>query len=296
MKLAVIIVSFNTKELLKKCLESVYKNSVDNFEVWVVDNASKDGSVELVKKHFPKAHIIENMENLGFSAGNNLALKKTKADYYLLLNSDTEIKKDSLEKLMEFAGKNDFGIFSCKLVNRDGSFQPNGGDLPLGLSLFSWIAGLDDVTPLLKSVLPSFHRKFLSYYKDGKEVGWVGGTAMMIREDVLKKAGYLDENIFMYGEDVEYCMRAKKKGFKIGWTDGTEIMHLGGGSSSSPKERQWIGELRGLLYIYKKYFGAFNVFILRLILYVFTFLRVIAFFIGGKGGSAKTYAKVLIHI
>ena len=297
MKLALIIVSFNTKDLLKKCLDKVFENNLkENLEVWVVDNASSDGSCEFVKKYFPKVHIIESAENLGFSVGNNLALKKAKADYYLLLNSDTEIKKETLNTLLQFAKNNDFGVFSCKLVNKDGSFQPNAGDLPIGLALFSWIAALDDFIPVVRKFLPSFHRKFSNYYKNGKEVGWVGGTAMMIREDVIKKIGYLDENIFMYGEDVEYCMRANKKGIKIGWTDETSIMHLGGGSSISPKERQWIGEFKGLLYIYGKYFGDFNKFILKLIILVFTVLRMVVFFIGGKPKIAKTYAKVLISI
>lgn len=297
MNLAVIIVSFNTKNLLKKCLESIFRQSSGlNFEVWVVDNASSDGSVEFVKKNFPKVHVIESMENVGFSAGNNSALKRAKADYYLLLNSDTEVKKETFEKLIDFAKQNDFGVFSCKLVNKDGSFQPNAWDLPLGLPLFSWVAALDDFIPVFRTLLPSFHRKFSNYYQNGREVGWVGGTAMMIKKDVLKRVGYLDENIFMYGEDVEYCMRARKKGFKIGWTDETSIMHLGGGSSSFPKERQWTGEFRGLLYIYGKYFGNFSRFILKLVFFLFILLRMVVFFIVGKKNTAKTYAKVLVSI
>jgi len=297
MKLSIIILSYNTKALLEKTINSIFKQKSDlSFQVCVVDNASSDGSAEMIVKKFPQVRLLENSRNLGFSGGVNTALEKIKADYYLLLNSDVEVKEDAIDKLVAFAAEGNYGISGCKLINKDGSFQPNAGDLPVGLPLFVWLSGLDDVLIMVRNFLPSFHRKFKNYYKDGSEVGWISGTAMLITKEVIDKIGMLDENIFMYGEDTEYCLRAKRSGFKIGWTDRSTIMHIGGASSSNPRFNQWVGEFRGLLYIYGKYFGALNKMLLKLTLLLFTLLRMIAFFAIGKGEIAKTYGKVLVSL
>src|SRR5579884_2503339 len=187
MELAVIVLSYKNPPLLKKCLESVFKYPARKMEVWVVDNASGDESVGMVKKNFPQVNVIESSENGGFSKGNNLGLKKAKADYYLLLNPDTEVKEGSLNNLVEFMDKNDYGLASCRLVYPDGSFQPNGGDTPNLWPVFVWISGLDDVLVGINKLLPSFHRKFPEYFRGDRQVGWVGGTAMIIRKSVLEK-------------------------------------------------------------------------------------------------------------
>lgn len=296
--LAIVILNYNTKDLVLKCLESIFKRKWSiTFEVWVVDNASKDTSVKEIRENFPKVKLIINNKNLGFSKGNNLALKKIgkKARYSLLLNSDTEVLPKSLDNLVKFADRSDADIVSCELLNPNGSFQPNGGELPSFLPMFFWLSGIDDVFRKIFP-LPSFHQEDKKYYQDGKEVGWVSGSVMLIKNAVFEKIGFLDSKIFMYGEDVDFCWRAKKAGFKNLWTDRAQIVHIGGASFEKAKLNQWGGELKGLFYLYNKYYGFLAVVGLRILAYFFTVLRIIAFFLLGKRDYAKTYAKIITKI
>lgn len=287
MTLAVVIVNFNTSKLLQECLKSIFtsRQRVD-FEVLVVDNGSSDDSVSLVKRKFPQVRVIEAKENLGFSKGNNLGIKALNADYYLLLNSDTLVEQSVFDELITFAKENFLDIASCKLLNPDRSFQANGGKFPFGLPLWSWLSGLDFLHPSI----PSFHQGNPAYYRD---IDWVGGTAMLIGKKLIDQIGLLDENIFMYAEDVEYCLRAKKKGFKIGWTPTASIVHLGGGSLKNPSLSQRLGELKGLLYIYRKFKGSLSELILKTLIYFFVLLRVIVYLILGRIKEAKVYAQII---
>ena len=296
-ELDVIILNYNTSFLLEKCLISIFEKKWQyQINVVVVDNGSVDNSLKMVKSKFPEVKIFANKENLGFSSGNNVALKNSNAKYCLLLNSDTKISENSLDQLVDFMEETNFAIASCKLFYPDGSFQPNTGDLPLGISLFSWISGVDDLFRILGIDFPSYHRNLRSYYKDKLDVGWVSGTAMMIKRDVLDKVGYLDDKIFMYGEDVEICFRARKKGFKVGWTNKAEIVHIGGGSFKNPQFSQWLGEFKGLLYLYKKNYGFLANVFLRISLYLLIPLRIVVFLLLGKLQYSLTYAKLLPQI
>lgn len=295
--LVIIIVSFNTRDLTLRCLRGIFQKKWQvSFKVWVVDNASTDGTVDEIKRYFgSRVNLVVNEKNVGFAAGNNRALGKDDARYYLLLNSDTEIKDGALDKLVEFMDKTSFGVGSCRLLNKDGSFQPNAGKLPTFWPMFWWLSGLDDIFGNFLS-LPSYQARNRSYYQNGREVGWVSGSVIMIKRDVLEKIGFFDEKIFMYGEDVDFCWRAKKAGFKVGWTDQAEIIHLGGGSSNLPKLRQWLGEFKSLLYLYHKYYGFLSMMGLRLLFFIFILARMVGFAILGKTDYTKTYAKVFINL
>lgn len=294
--LAIIILNYNTKDLLRKTLRSIifgkWKHSI---KIWVVDNASRDGSAEMVKKEFPQAEFIQSDSNLGFAGGNNLALKKAQAHYYLLLNSDTEVTESSLDSILEAMKRNNFDIASCKLINPDGSLQPNAGDLPFGFSLYNWLFGLDDL-PYLKEILPSFHRTSTAYYNKERKVGWISGTAFLISKGVLESVGLLDDNIFMYCEDVDYCIRAAKKGFTIGYSDKAIIKHIGGGSSSNPQFRQWLGEFKELIYLHKKYKGTVSTAGVKTLIYIAIIFRIIGFLILGKPNYSKTYLAILLKL
>lgn len=296
LNLAIIIINFNTEELTLKCLDSIFKNKPKcEFDIWVVDNNSTDGSVKSIKKHFPKINLIESKVNLGFAGGNNLVLKEVEAKYYLLLNSDTLIKSGSLDNLVNFAEHSDYGICSCKLTFPDGAFQPNVGELPTSIPAFLWLSGLDDI--LNKFIkIKSYQARNKDYYSDKIKVGWVSGSVMLIKKEVIDKIGLLDDNIFMYGEDVEYCWRASNAGYKIGWTNQSEIIHISGGSSKTPKYNQWIGELRGLIYIYSKFFGTLLVHLIKLFFYFFILVRTFVFLIIGKISYSRAYAKIFINL
>lgn len=292
--LTISIINYKTKELTEKCLNSILeKKWKTQFDVYIVDNASGDGSLEYLRLKFPKVNFIANDKNSGFAAGHNLVLEKVK-NYALILNSDTEMGEGSLDKLVEFMEDSDFGIASGMLLNSDGSFQPTGGDLPNLGAVFVWLSGLDDFLPG-KENLPSFHRKYKSYYEKG-QVGWVGGTAMIIKKNTLDRIGLLDSKIFMYAEDVEYCFRADKAGIKVGFVTHAQVKHLGGGSLDKPNLGQWLGEFRGLRYVYKKHFGEFEQLVLDILILFFVGVRVVVFTLLGKFNIAKTYVEVLKNI
>lgn len=292
--LAISIVEYNTSGLVKNCLESIlderWKNNVS---VWVLDNASKDDSVSLIKSKFPQVHLIENKKNVGFAAGHNMILKKAKTDYYLVLNSDTLVGKGVIDGMIEFMeDQPDCGIVSCKVLGFDGKLQPNGGDLPFSLSLLSWLFNLESFG--LKN--PSFHRSDLEYYESAHEVGWVSGNFMIIKKALLDKIGYLNGDYFMYFEDVEFCYRAKKSGFSVMINPKFTIKHLSGGSLNDPKFRQWSGEMIGLIKFYRQQFGQFPAFCIKLLVYFTILLRIIAFAIVGNLSYSKTYAKIIFNI
>lgn len=294
--LTIVIISFNTRQLTVNCLKSIFEKEWKyKVDVCLVDNNSYDDSVKKVKELFPKTKILESNKNLGFTGGNNIAFKKINSKYVLLLNSDTIVTPYALDNLMDFIEEENLDIASCKLIDDKGRFQANAGELPALTPLLLWLSGLDDILGKFICV-NSYQALNKCYYKHGRNVGWVSGSAMLVKKEVFKKIGFLDENIFMYGEDVEFCLRAKIAGLKIGWTDRAEIIHLGGGSSNYPKLNQWRGEFKGLLYIYKKYYGLSAAIFLRLLFYIFITLRALAFLFLGKFSYTKTYAKVIFSI
>lgn len=292
--LAISVVNFKSRELIRECLQSIYnKKWKVKVEVWVVDNASGDDSGEFLKKLFPQIKFIQNQKNIGFSAAHNMVLKQVKPRYALVLNPDTQVLAGALDKMVEFMDKHAaVGVASCKVLNFDGSLQPNGGDLPLGLAVLTWLFNLES----LGIHKPSYHRVDADYYEKVNEVGWVSGNFMIIRREVFEKVGFLNESYFMYFEDVEFCYRVKREGFKVMINPEVAIKHLSGGSSSDPKFRQWVGEYKGLIIFYFSLFGILGGMVIRLLIYLSTILRILAFALVGKLDYAKTYGKVLISI
>jgi len=277
---SIIILSWNTKELLKNCLESLKDLKV---EIIVVDNDSTDGSPQMVEGEFPKVKLIKNQKNLGFGAGNNQGMKMAKGDYFLLLNSDTVVKDKAPLKMVEFLAKNkEVGAVGCKLLNSDGSPQPSAGPFPnlwvSAVMLFAehWLGDL---------VRSSFSKV--------KEVDWVMGAALMVRREVIKKAGLMDEGIFMYMDEVEWCYRIKKAGFKVMFYPGAEIIHLLGGSSTTGRRDPILNIYRGLLYFYRKHYPSWQLSILKTMLKL---KAMMAFFLGKLTGNRylkQTYAEAL---
>lgn len=291
--LAIVILHFQTPKLTDDCLKSIFaRNWKVAFKVYLVDNGSDKEFQKQIRKLYPKITVLDPGKNLGFSKGNNLALNEVKSKNYLLLNSDTVLLDKSLDNLYEFASNSEFDIVSCKLLNKDGSLQPNTGALPNFFSLLVWLSGLDDIFKGRLSA-DSYQSCDPGFYQGVKQVGWVSGSVMLVNGEVFKKIGLLDENIFMYGEDVEFCLRAEKAKFKVGWTDQSQIYHLSGGSSKLASLKQWLGEFQGLLYISEKYYGGVYRFALKVFIYFFVLLRVVIFLLLGKIEYSKTYVQIL---
>lgn len=260
MDLSVIIVSYNTKELLRQCLESINVIRDTRYEVIVVDNASTDGSVDFLKglslrkdSPYQRFKLIENKKNLGFAAANNQGIRKAKGDYILLLNSDTVLKGNSLLKLIKFAKKHPrAGVVGCKLLNKDGSDQPSVAPFFTLPRVFLWLFTGD--------------RFLYSSPQKARQVDWVMGAALMAKKEAIKEAGLLDEKFFMYMEEVEWCYRIKKAGWQVWFYPGAKIFHLVRGSSPEGKQRAILGIYEGLIYFYQKHFAPWQLFVLKLLL------------------------------
>lgn len=306
MDVSVIVVNYNTKGLLEKCLFSIYKFTEQiDFEVIVVDNNSKDGSVNMVKKEFPKVHLIVNKENLGFAKANNQGIKVARGRSVFLLNSDAYFIENSIKKLIDRVrpyynpiankteAKSDIRdgpyVISPMILNEDKSIQQSVGFFPHLPQIFYWMSFLDDLPA--GQFLKPYHIDHDSFYKKDHEVDWATGAALFVPKEIIKKSGPLDSGIFMYGEDVEWCWRIKKSGFKILYTNSTKIIHLGSGSSGKVSKNPYIGEYLGLLYFYKKYKGNVSLQIVRLFLKIGALGRIFIFGLLKGKDFAKIYVE-----
>lgn len=292
MDLSVIIVNWNTKKLLEDCLSSIYKLTKDvKFEIITVDNASSDDSTDMIEKKFPKVILIKNKENLGFAKANNIGIKQAKGKYILLLNSDTYLIENSLAKLTEYANcQENLGALAPQLLNTDKSNQQSVGFFPNLPQIFFWMTFIDDL-PFGQNLKP-YHVDHDSFYKKNQNVDWITGAALLIPKNVISKAGPLDEKIFMYGEDVEWCWRIKKAGFNIVYTPIIKIIHIGRGSSGKISTKAFVGEFEGLKYFYKKHRSNISLQIMRILLKIGALARILIFGSLGRKETARAYVEV----
>ncbi|HRS54762.1 MAG TPA: glycosyltransferase family 2 protein, partial [Bacteroidales bacterium] len=232
MKLSIVIVNYNVKYFLAQCLSSVEK-AIENIdaEIFVVDNNSVDGSVQMIKNKFPKIHLISNNKNVGFAKANNQAIKLAKGQYILLLNPDTVLETDTLLKVVNFMDEHpDAGALGVKMVNGKGKFLPESKrSLPTPWVAFYKISGLSSIFPKSK-IFGKYHLGYLDKNKINK-VDVLSGAFMLIRKEVLDKIGLLDENFFMYGEDIDISYRITQAGYNNYYYPETRIIHYKGEST-----------------------------------------------------------------
>lgn len=245
--ISIVIVNTNNKKLLKECLASIYQNTKKaTFEIIVTDNGSTDGSQEMVKADFPEVKLIANQENMGFIKATNQGLRIYNARYALLLNDDTIVKEAAFDKMLEFMDSHpEAGACGPKLLNVDGTIQRQGG---------------------------SFGKRFYLSTKP-TSVDFVIGACLMVRKEVIDKVGILDENLFFYNDDLDWCMSIRKAGYKIYFLPQAEVVHYGGYSSTRTFNPRLFAEgFKGGLYFCKKHYGpaAFHIYrFLLLILLLF---------------------------
>jgi len=295
--LSVIVVSFNTKKLLSDCLFSVYsKTKGIDFEVIVVDNDSRDDSPQMVEANFPGVVLIKNGQNLGFAAANNQGLKMAKGRYLLLLNSDTKLIENTLFKMVQWMdGHKKIGVSSCQLLNQDETIQATGGFFPTLPRVLAWMMFWDDL-PFVDRVVKPIHPhepKFYfrhSWYKKEHFQDWVTGAFFLIRREVVKKVGLLDEKFFMYVEEMEYCYRIQKAGFWVFYSPISKIIHLKGRSGLT--RNAVLGEFSGLKYFFEKHKPGWQKPFLRLLLKTGAALRIFIFgIIKGNSEARKIYVE-----
>lgn len=296
--LSIIIVSFNTKEILTDCIKSVIKYTKGiEYEIIVVDNESKDGSLERIKElknTYSQISLIDAKTNLGFGKANNLGAKNAKGEYLLLLNSDTLIFdnaiKESLESLKSIPN---CGVFSCKLLNANKSVQASGGHFPTIGNVFAWQLFIDDL-PIIGSLIHSFHPQIASYNKS-RQMDWVTGAFMIIPKKVFDEVGGFDENIFMYTEEMELCFRLKQIGYQTVFQISPAIIHLGGASGGSVFALT--SEVKNMLYFWKKHKPSWQMPLIKIFFLLGSLLRLLIFGIikgDEKAKSAYTQALGLI--
>ncbi len=230
--LSIIIVNYNVKEFLQNLIHSIAKAAVNiKYEIIIIDNASDDGSAEFIKDKYPNVKLIVNNKNLGFSKANNLGLKIAQGKYFLILNPDTLLREDTLQKMIEFYQSTpDAGLAGCKILNPDGSLQlACRRSFPGPWTSFCKVTGLSTIFPKSKI----FARYNLTYLDENQtcEVDAISGSFMMMKREVYEKIGGFDEEFFMYGEDLDLCYRIQKAGYKVYYVHDTQIIHYKGEST-----------------------------------------------------------------
>ncbi len=219
----------------------------------VVDNASTDGSPDLVATEFPGVRLIRNTENVGFARANNQGLRAAQGRYLLLLNSDTEVQGNSLADMVRYLDEHpDVGVVGGSLRNADGSRQVAADAFPLRPWDMAWQRIVDFVWPA--NTLTRRGRMSLWSYEAPLEVDWVLGAALMIRRTTMLQVGLLSERFFMYAEDLEWCYRVKQAGWKLVHLPDAAIYHIGGGSSRRASMQQRMHD-RSLVGFYQLHYG-----------------------------------------
>jgi len=249
--LAIVIVSYNTKALLRACLRALPAACAGlDWHATVVDNASTDGSPEMVAAEFPQVELVRSSENLGFARANNLALRRARARHLLLLNPDTEAEAGSLARLVEFLDDNpDAGACGPKLLNTDGSLQRNGARFPTLLREFLGVTGLRRLAMRRCEMALGYGREDFDVLC---EVDQLSGACLMVRAAAAEQVGLLDERFFMFYEEVEWCHRIKRAGWRIWYVPGARVVHHWMGSVRQESRAMTAALFRSQLLYYQK--------------------------------------------
>jgi GT2 family glycosyltransferase len=264
LRVSIVIVNWKTPELLARCLDSLNSDTgSDRFEIIVIDNASGDGSVEMLKSDYPGVQVIANDANLGFSKACNQAIPGARGGYVLLLNPDTEICENAVSALADFMdAHSDCGAAGPKVLNSDGSLQlACRRSFPTPEAAFYRITYLSHLFPNH----PRFSKYNLSWADPDKEleVDALSGSAMMVRAETIKEIGLLDEDIFMFGEDIDWCWRIKQAKWTVMYTPASVIYHIHGAASRKRVVGTTINLHKGMEVFYRKhlaqrYWAPFN--------------------------------------
>lgn len=243
-KLSIIIVSWNCWLYLEKCLRSIFSSPFTYpYEVIVIDNASRDGTKDKIEKMYPEVKLISNEKNVGFPRACNQGLSQAQGEYFLLLNPDTELAPDTLEKSLSLMDKNpQISLLGVKIRLPNGRIQLHGGRaFPTLLSLLANALGLDRALARLK-IFPSVDLADWDH-ANSREVDMISGTFMLFRRQLYEELGGLDETLPMFFEDMEFCWRIKRAGGQIYYLAETEIVHHTS-QSSSRAPSFWVTSLK----------------------------------------------------
>ncbi|NOZ20284.1 MAG: glycosyltransferase [Planctomycetes bacterium] len=275
MDLSILIVNWNTKDLLDECLASIKADASGlDVETIVVDNASSDGSPERVREKHPDAILIENDENKGFAAANNQAFGRATGKYVLMLNSDTVVRPGALKRMVEFMDEHaEAGAAGCRLVNPDGTNQHSVRGFPSFAAAFYQFTALRFLR-VGKRAYRGYRNKGFDFDKE-QEVESPMGAAILFRREVLEALGFLDADYFMYYEEVDICRRLIDAGHKIYYVPDAVVMHYGGRSARQDRARLSPVKLQSMMTYFTKHEGAGRTALFKAVFYPLMFLRLL---------------------
>jgi GT2 family glycosyltransferase len=257
--LSICVVSFNAAKYLENCLRSLYENApAKSFEIVIVDNASTDDSVKIIREQFPSVRLIRNKDNSGFVKANNAAIRASKGQYVLCLNSDTTVLPDALDVLFKFMESHpDAGACGPRLLNIDHTTQHQcKRGFPTVPTVLAYYARLHKLFPKNK-----FFGHYLLTYLDENQVNKVdslSGAAMMVRRSVIDTVGMMDEDYFMYMDDIDWCYRIKQARWNIYYVPDARILHFGGKSTRKALYKSMVHFYKSQAIFYRKHYARYH--------------------------------------
>jgi GT2 family glycosyltransferase len=279
MDVTVIIVNYNTKSLLRECLTSVYRETKEvKYEVFVVDNRSEDGSPDMVQEEFPMVNLIRNERNVGFAAGNNIAIKKGSGRYFLLLNPDTRLVNNTMKILVDYMDEHsDVGATGSMLLDQDMNVQT------VCRKFSNFLNEIGELIPVLNRfqfdwMSRNYHPDRFDYRSTG-ETDYVQGACLMVRKEVVDTVGPLDERFFMYSEEEDWCFRIKKHGWKVMYVSSAIILHYIGMSTRQRSDEMFRELYHSKLKFFMKNRGHITAYLLRFTLMILMFIRIPYYYI-----------------
>jgi len=300
--LSVVIVTYNARKAVHKCLLSL-KKSLDIFEKktgekWetiVIDNASIEPVAREIAQKYPWVRLIKNDVNTGFAAANNQGMKMASGEWLLLLNPDAFVFPETLSEMHRFMKtRKEADMAGCQLVYPDGTIQQSWGFFPTLLWIVLFMSFIDNL-PVIRKHADAIHVRDLSRYRHTQETDWVTGAFIWLKSQVFEKTGGLDEKYFMYGEEMEWMYRAKKAGFKIFYTPVTKCIHLKGASIQS-LVKAFTSEVKGYLYWFDKHNAPWERMVLPWILMAGGGFKALAWSIAGRREMAEANAAITKEI
>ncbi|MCC9076788.1 glycosyltransferase family 2 protein [Litorilinea aerophila] len=276
MKLSIVIVSWNTRDLLAACLDSIAREqdalagAAVQVETFVVDNVSRDGSAVMVQEHYPWVRLLVNEENVGFARANNQALALCQGDYVLLLNPDTELQPGALGTLLAFMDDHpEAGAAGARLLNGDGTLQESCSPAPT-LARECWrLLHLDRLYPYARYPMGRWP------VDRPRQVDVVQGAALLVRRSVLDQVGWLDPDYFIYSEEVDFCRRIRAAGWAIYWVPTAAVVHYGGQSTQQVAAEMFLRLYQAKIIYFRKHGGRWATGLYKAILFLAALARLI---------------------
>ena len=270
MELSVVIVNWNTRELLAQCLHSLIHSLIlKDYEIFVVDNASTDHSIQMVQEGFPQVCLVENNENVGFARANNQAIRLSAGRYILLLNSDTIVKPGAIDALIDFMNAHpNAGACGARLLNQNGSLQFSCSPEPTLGSEFKRLFHVPGVRP------DGYYPMDFWDQSIPHQVDVILGACLLLRRHTLDKVGLMDEEYFIYSEEVDLCKRIRIAGWKLYWVPQGEVIHLGGQSTRQVPEAMFLRLYQAKLIYFRKRHGRGQAILYKLIIMTAALFRI----------------------